>query len=99
VPLLPASLIEPLWVEFASLTGESDRPEFSPTHPWGCHRRRVPDRVVFDHVIAALVHGSGYERLASPGVRTAPSVVGWPSGPRPGSPRSCCGSGSTPTTE
>jgi hypothetical protein len=22
---------------------------------------------VFDHVIAALVHGSGYERLASPG--------------------------------
>jgi hypothetical protein len=43
------------------------RPEFFLTHPWGCHRRRVPDRVVFDHVIAALVHGSGYERLASPG--------------------------------
>ena len=67
MPLLPASLIEPLWVEFASLIGEPDRPEFSPTHPWGCHRRRVLDRVVFDHVIAALVHGSGYERLASPG--------------------------------
>src|SRR3954451_650633 len=33
----------------------------------GCHRRRVPDRVVFDHVIAALVHGSGYERIATPG--------------------------------
>ncbi len=67
MPLLPASLIEPLWVEFASLIGEPDRPEFSPTHPWGCHRRRVLYRVVFDHVIAALVHGSGYERLASPG--------------------------------
>jgi hypothetical protein len=67
VPLLPASLTEPLWVEFAALIGEADRPEFSPTHPWGCHRRRVPDRVVFDHVLAALVHGSGYERLASPG--------------------------------
>jgi hypothetical protein len=67
VPLLPASLIEPLWVEFAALIGSADRPEFSPTHPWGCHRRRIPDRVVFDHVIAALVHGSGYERLASPG--------------------------------
>src|SRR5919112_2086642 len=66
VPLLPASLIEPLWVEFAALI-ESDRPEFDPTHPWGCHRRRIPDRVVFDHVIAALVHGSGYERIASPG--------------------------------
>jgi Transposase DDE domain len=67
VPLLPASLIEPLWVEFAALIGAAERPEFSPTHPWGCHRRRVPDRVVFDHVIAALVHGSGYERLATPG--------------------------------
>jgi hypothetical protein len=63
---LPASLIEPLWVEFATLIGSGDRPEFSPTHPWGCHRRRIPDRVVFDHVIAALVHGSGYERLAGP---------------------------------
>ena len=67
MPLLPASLIEPLWVEFAALIGAENRPEFSPTHPWGCHRRRVPDRVVFEHVIAALVHGSGYERLASPG--------------------------------
>jgi hypothetical protein len=62
----PASLIEPLWVEFAALIGSQDRPEFSPTHPWGCHRRRIPDRVVFDHLIAALVHGSGYERIASP---------------------------------
>jgi hypothetical protein len=33
----------------------------------GCHRRRVPDRVVFEHVMAALVRGSGYERIASPG--------------------------------
>ena len=66
VPLSPASLIEPLWVEFATLIGSAERPEFSPTHPWGCHRRRVPDRVVFDHMIAALVHGSGYERIATP---------------------------------
>jgi transposase len=27
----------------------------------------VPDRVVFEHVLAALVHGSGYERISSPG--------------------------------
>jgi len=67
VPLLPASLIEPLWVEFAALIESDSRPEFRSTHPWGCHRRRVPDRVVFDHVIAALVHGSGYERIATPG--------------------------------
>jgi hypothetical protein len=67
VPLLPASLIEPVWVEFAALIGAHQQPEFSPTHPWGCHRRRISDRVVFDHLIAALVHGSGYERIATPG--------------------------------
>jgi hypothetical protein len=67
VPLLPASLIEPLWVEFAALIGTDERPEFVADHPWGCHRRRVPDRVVFDHLIGAFVHGSGYERLATPG--------------------------------
>jgi hypothetical protein len=65
VPAVPSSLLEPLWVQFAALLGQ--RPEFSPSHPWGCHRRRVPDRVVFMHVINALVHGSGYERIATPG--------------------------------
>ena len=67
MPLLPASLIEPLWVEFAALIGSDQHPEFVPSHPWGCHRRRIPDRVVFDHLIAALVHGSGYERIATTG--------------------------------
>ena len=37
-------------------------------HPWGCHRRRIPNRVVFDHVLAALVHGSGYEHIGHPRV-------------------------------
>jgi len=67
VPLLPASLTEPLWVQFSTLLKDDDRPEFAATHPWGCHRRRIPNRVVFDHVLAALVHGSGYERIATPG--------------------------------
>lgn len=43
------------------------QPEFSPTHPWRCHRRRIPDRVVFEHIVAALVHSSGYERVATRG--------------------------------
>jgi len=68
VPLLPASLIEPLWVQFSTLLmKDDDRPEFVADHPWGCHRRRIPDRVVFVHVLAALVHGSGDERIATPG--------------------------------
>lgn len=65
MPAAPSSLIEPLWSEFAALLPET--PEFRPNHPLGCHRRRVPDRLVFEHVVAALVHGSGYERIASPG--------------------------------
>jgi transposase len=58
-------LAEPLWAEFAALLPA--RRDRAPAHPLGCHRRRVPDRVVFEHVVAALVHGSGYERIASPG--------------------------------
>lgn len=65
MPVLPVCLLEPLWVQFSALVPE--RPRFSPTHPLGCHRERIADRVVFEHVIAALVHGSGYERIASPG--------------------------------
>jgi hypothetical protein len=57
--------LNPVWVEFAALLPQ--RPEFDPAHPLGCHRRRIPDRVVFEHVIDALVHGSGYERIATVG--------------------------------
>ena len=65
MPTLPVSLLDPIWQEFAALL--PPRPIVAPTHPLGCHRPRVPDRVVFEHVVAALVHGSGYERIASPG--------------------------------
>jgi len=57
--------MEPLWAQFAALVPV--HPDVDPTHPLGCHRRRIADRTVFEHVIAALVHGSGYERIASPG--------------------------------
>jgi transposase len=63
MPVLPSSVIEPIWVQFAALLPE--KPEFDPAHPLGCHRRRIGDRVVFEHVIDALVHGSGYERIAT----------------------------------
>jgi transposase len=69
VPVLPVCLFEPLWVQFSALLPE--RPRFSPVHPLGCHRERIADRVVFEHVIAALVHGSGYERIASAGCSDA----------------------------
>jgi hypothetical protein len=62
--VVPSCLLEPIWVEFHATIG-GDRPPFHPKHPLGCHRRRIPDRIVFEHVIDALVHGSGYERIAT----------------------------------
>jgi Transposase DDE domain len=65
MPAVPSSLLEPIWVEFAAAVGTEERPEFDPSHPLGCHRRRIADRVVFEHLLDALVHGSGYERIAT----------------------------------
>lgn len=65
MPVLPVSVIEPIWAQFSALL--PPHPPVSPTHPFGCHRRRIPDRVIFDHIVAALVHGLGYERIATPG--------------------------------
>ena len=64
MPAIPSSLLEPIWVEFYAAIGE-DPPGFDPTHPLGCHRRRISSRIVFEHMINALVHGSGYERVAT----------------------------------
>jgi transposase len=63
VPAVPSSLFEPLWDQFSALLPQ--RAEFDPTHPLGCHRRRIPDKTVFRLVVEALVHGSGYERVAT----------------------------------
>jgi transposase len=59
VPALPSSVLEPLWVQIAALL-----PARHDTHPLGCHRPRIPDRVVFDKLIQVLVFGCGYRRIA-----------------------------------
>ncbi|MGI8977333.1 MAG: IS5 family transposase [Thermomicrobiales bacterium] len=65
MPAMPVSLMEPIWAQAVAVL--PDHPAVDPAHPLGCHRRRIPDRVVFEHVVAALVHGSGYERIATSG--------------------------------
>jgi transposase len=77
VPALPVSLLEPLWAQFAVLVPL--HPDVDPTHPLGCHRPRIADRTVFEQVIAALVFGIGYERIAAPGcsARTIRRVREW----------------------
>lgn len=59
MPALPSSLIEPLWDQFAVLI-----PAHVDTHPLGCHRPRIGDRIVFDKLVQVLVLGATYERIA-----------------------------------
>lgn len=58
MPALPSFIIEPLWSQFHALL-----PERVDTHPLGCHRPRIPDRVVFDKLIEVLVLGAGYDKI------------------------------------
>lgn len=65
MPVMPVCLLDPVWEQFSVLL--PSHPAVVPSHPLGCHCRRIPDRVVFEHVAAALVHSSGAERIATPG--------------------------------
>jgi transposase len=62
VPALPSWLTTPLWEQFAALIPA--RPVVDPTHPLGCHRRRISDRIVFDKLIQVLRFGCSYEAIA-----------------------------------
>ena len=62
MPALPSWLADPLWDQFAALL--PPREVFVPTHPWGCHRRRIGDRIVFDKLVQILRFGCSYESIA-----------------------------------
>jgi transposase len=62
VPAVPAWLSTPLWDQFAALLPE--RPAVDPTHPLGCHRGRLPDRIVFDKMLQVLRFGCSYQAIA-----------------------------------
>jgi transposase len=59
VPAVPSSIIEPIWDQFAALLPAREVP-----HPLGCHRQRIPDRIVFDKLVQVLVFGCAYARIA-----------------------------------
>lgn len=59
MPAVPASVIEPIWDQFSALL-----PAHDVAHPLGCHRQRVPDRVVFDKLVQVLIFGCAYARIA-----------------------------------
>src|ERR687898_2461099 len=62
MPAVPPYIIEPVWEQFEALL-----PERKTDHPLGCHRRRIPDRVVFEKLVEVLVFGCAYWRIAEEG--------------------------------
>jgi len=59
VPALEPYIIEPIWVQFQALL-----PEREIDHLLGCHKPRIPDRLVFDKLVQILVFGCAYWRIA-----------------------------------
>ena len=59
MPAVPSSIIDPLWHQFEALI-----PPVIDEHPLGCHRPRVPDRVIFDKLVQVLVLGAAYVKIA-----------------------------------
>ena len=59
MPAIQPYIIEPIWQQFSALL-----PEREADHPLGCHRPRIPDRVVFEKLVQVLVFGCAYWRIA-----------------------------------
>lgn len=51
---MPSAVIELIWDQFRALI-----PERTITRPVGSHRRRIPDRFVFDKLVQARILGAG----------------------------------------
>jgi len=59
MPAIPPYIIESIWEQFVALL-----PERKVEHPLGCHRPRIPDRVIFEKLVQILVFGCAYWRIA-----------------------------------
>lgn len=59
MPAIQSYFIKPIWEQFSALL-----PERNVEHPLGCHRSRIPDRIVFEKLLQVLVFGCAYHRIA-----------------------------------
>ena len=62
MPAIPSWLLDPLWDQFSALL--PDRPVYDPSHPLGCHRPRITDRIIFEKLIQVLRFGCSYAAIA-----------------------------------
>ncbi len=40
------------------------RPVYDPAHPLGCHRPRIPDRIIFEKLVQVMRSGCSYDPVA-----------------------------------
>lgn len=59
MPAISPYIIDPIWEQFVVLL-----PEREVNHPLGCHRTRIPEKMIFDKLVQVLVFGCAYERIA-----------------------------------
>lgn len=59
MPAISSCFIEPLWDQFSALL-----PVRPSDHTLGCHRPRIPDRLIFDRLVQVAVFGCAYWRIA-----------------------------------
>lgn len=60
MPAISSAIIEPIWQQFVELLPAREEAH----HPLGCHKPRIPEKVVFDKLVQVLVFGCAYERIA-----------------------------------
>jgi hypothetical protein len=63
MPPLPPYIIEPIFEQFSALLPQREEVH----HPLGCHKPRIPDRVIFEKLVQVLVFGCAYRRIAEEG--------------------------------
>ena len=59
MPAIQPYILEPIWDQFYALL-----PQREVNHPLGCHRPRIPERIVFEKLVQVLVFGCAYRRIA-----------------------------------
>src|SRR4051794_6693899 len=59
MPAIQPYILEPIWEQFCALL-----PQREVNHPSGCHRPRIPNRVIFEKLVQVLAFGCAFRRIA-----------------------------------
>jgi hypothetical protein len=62
VPALQPYIMEPIFEQFLALL-----PDRVVHHPLGCHKPRIPDRVILEKLVQIFVSDCAYRRIAEEG--------------------------------